>query len=82
LATPLPPQVWPAGHAVGQLSECPQPSPTVPQYWPPVGVQVVATQVAEPHRLATPLPPQVWPAGHDVVPQSTVPPQPSPIMPQ
>jgi hypothetical protein len=78
---PAPPQVSPEGQAAGQVSEPPQPLPTVPQYCPPVGVQVAATQLAEPQTLAMPAPAQVWPDGHEV-PQSTIPPQPSPITPQ
>ena len=63
LATPVPPQVWPAGQAAAQLSEPPQPLPMIPQYWPPVGVQVAPGQVGAPHELGMPAPPQVWPVG-------------------
>jgi hypothetical protein len=53
----------------------------VPQYWPPVaGLHVSAVQLAAPHTFAVPAPPQVCPVGH--VPQSTLPPQPSPTVPQ
>src|SRR5580765_2669208 len=62
-----------------QLRTPPQPSPMVPQYWPPIGVQVAFTQVGSLQTLATPAP-QVPPFGQ--VLQSSVPPQPSPIMPQ
>jgi hypothetical protein len=53
----------------------------MPQYWPPDGVQLEATQLAEPQTLATPAPPQVWPDGQ-ALPQSSEPPQPSPMTPQ
>ena len=79
--TLAPPQVSPAGQAAEQLRDPPQPLPTIPQYWPPGGEQVVGTQLAEPQMFATPEPPQVWPAGQAKV-QSIVPPHPSPIMPQ
>ena len=53
----------------------------IPQYWPPLGVQVAPGQVGEPQELGMPAPPQVWPAGQ-LLPQSTTPPQPSPSRPQ
>src|SRR5215471_10304533 len=81
LATPVPPQVWPAGQAAAQSSEPPHPLPMIPQYWPPLGRQVAPGQVVEPQALGMPAPPQVWPAGQ-LLPQSTTPPQPSPIRPQ
>jgi hypothetical protein len=59
----------------------PQPSPIVPQYWPPVNEQVAAVQLGAPQRLGTPEPPHVSGAVH-VLPQSTGRPQPSPIVPQ
>src|SRR4051812_11806521 len=84
LATPPPPQVYPVGQAP-QVSVPPQPSPTDPQYWPPLaGLQVPLVQLAGggvPQAPATPPPPQVWPVGQ-VVPQSSDWPQPSPITPQ
>jgi len=76
----VPPQV-PIGQVVGQFSVPPQPSPIVPQYWPPpASVQVIFLQLGSPQTLATPWPPQV--AGAVQFPQSSDPPQPSPIMPQ
>ena len=75
-----PPQV-PIGHVIGQFKLPPQPSPIVPQYWPPpVGLQVIFLQLGSPQTLATPWPAQV--AGAVQAPQSIEPPQPSPIMPQ
>src|SRR4029077_49174 len=62
-----------------QLRTPPQPSPMVPQYCPPIGVQVAFTQVGSLQTFATPAP-QVPPFGQ--VMQSSVPPQPSPMMPQ
>jgi hypothetical protein len=62
-----------------QLSVPPQPSPIVPQYWPPIGVQVIGLQVGSLQTSAT-LAPQVPPFGQ--LPQSSVPPQPSPMLPQ
>src|SRR5688572_6308982 len=69
----------PAAHDP-QSSVPPQPSPTVPQYLPPVGVQVAFTQPGPaPHTLRT-APPHTPPFAQ--TPQSSVPPQPSPITPQ
>jgi hypothetical protein len=60
LGTPVPPpggappQV-PVGQVAGQFNVPPQPSPMVPQYWPPpVGVQVIFLQLGSPQTLATP----------------------------
>ena len=70
-----------AVQSVPQGSALPQPSPTVPQYWPPAaGLQVRAG-----HTPGTPLhrPPwQVHPAFVHAVPQSTDDPQPFPTTPQ
>jgi hypothetical protein len=67
--------------SVPQLSELPQPSPTVPQYLPPeAGLQVSAVQTG-----GAPLhkPPwQVHPVFGQVAPQSSELPQPSPMTPQ
>ena len=42
---PVPPQVWPSGQAPQSMVP-PQPSPILPQYWPPpLGVQVTSVQV-------------------------------------
>src|SRR5208283_5259759 len=75
-AQPLPA----AEQSVLHTNELPQPSPMVPQYWPPeAGVQVTGTQVEPPlHRLFW----QVQPALVHVVPQSSELPQPSPMVPQ
>ena len=71
----------PIGQVVGQVSVPPQPSPIVPQYWPPpAGVQVIFLQLGSPQTLATPWPAHV--AGAGQVPQSSDPPQPSPMVPQ
>jgi len=64
-----------------QLSAWPQPSPIVPQYWPPENVQLAGVQLGLPHRLGTPEPPQISGAVQSS-PQSTERPQPSPIFPQ
>src|SRR6476646_8785869 len=73
------PQAMPPGQA-GQSSTPPQPLPMCPQYCPPpIGLQVIGTQLASVQTPGTP-PPHVEPA-----PQSahvSVPPQPSPIVPQ
>jgi len=64
-----------------QTSELPQPSPMVPQYWPPeAGVQVsgVQTPGAPLHRLSS----QVHPLLLQMLPQSSELPQPSPMVPQ
>src|SRR5262245_26974483 len=76
-ATPIEPHTPLFGQVVGQSSAPPQPSPILPQYWPPVlGVQVIGTQFAGVHRFGRTAP-QTWPVGH--APQLTVPPQPSPM---
>jgi len=71
-----------AEQSVPQLTELPQPSPMVPQYWPPVaGLQVRGVQPAVGpalHRLLW----QVQPVFGQVVPQSSELPQPSPMTPQ
>jgi hypothetical protein len=60
-----------------QSSAPPQPSPTwPPQYWPPLGVQVSFVQAAGMHWLFL----QTSPAMQ--VPQSLLPPQLSPMVPQ
>jgi hypothetical protein len=67
-----------------QWSVPPHPSPMSPQYWPPPdAVQALRTQVGPPvHR------PLLWSQTHpawkveQVSPQSAVPPQPSPTLPQ
>src|SRR5580765_1786167 len=86
LGTPMPPpggappQV-PIGQVAGQFRVPPQPSPIVPQYWPPpVGLQVIFLQFGSPQTLGTFWPPQV--AGAVQAPQSSERPQPSPIVPQ
>ena len=56
------------------------PSPMTPQYWPFCGAQEVLVQLGLPHTLAT-LAPHVVPLGQ-FAPQSTDPPQPSPMTPQ
>ena len=59
LGTPAPPPGWappqvPIGHVMGQFKVPPQPSPMVPQYWPPpVGVQVIFLQLGSPQTPAT-----------------------------
>ena len=76
LATPAPPQVCGEGQPL-HVSVPPQPSPMVPQYWPPVdgvhvvGVQFVGTQMLSWH---------VCPDGQD--PHASDPPQPLPMVPQ
>ena len=72
-------QVLPAGHAP-QSCELSQPSPTTPQYWPPVNAQETLVQLGLPQMPAT-LAPQTNPAGQ-LDPQFAEPPQPSPIVPQ
>src|SRR5664280_874870 len=77
----LAPQTPALGQVVPQSSERPQPSPIVPQYWPPLAaVQPLATQFGSKHKLLMPPPPQTPPFAQ--VPQSRLPPQPSPIVPQ
>jgi hypothetical protein len=78
-AQPLPA----AEQSVPQLSEPPQPSPTVPQYWPPAaGLQVIFEQLVPPtHMLLLPHP-QPLPDAEQSVPQLSELPQPSPTIPQ
>jgi hypothetical protein len=75
------PQTWPAGQ-LPQVRGRPQPSPMVPQYWPPfAAVQVMAVQPAPgAQTFATPPPPHTWPVGQAA--QLRMPPQPSPMVPQ
>ena len=73
-------QAVPVGHTP-QSSACAQPSPMVPQYWPPANWQVAGVQLGFPHRLATPDPPQVSFVAQ-ALPQSIGRPQPSLIAPQ
>jgi len=73
----------PFSQAAGQSSTPPQPLPMRPQYCcSPIALsQVTAVgQFVEPHTLGMSPPPQVVPAGQVV--QSSVPPQPLPIIPQ
>src|SRR5262249_39055563 len=59
----------------------PQPSPIVPQYWPPPGaVHVPFVQLAGWQTLARPPPPHTPPSAQ--APHWSVPPHPSPIVPQ
>src|SRR5262245_30966983 len=61
----------------------PQLSPTTPQYWPPIGLQLsrlVQLAAGVPQTPAMLAPPQVMGALQPW--QSSVPPQPSPILPQ
>ena len=73
-------QVVPAAQPP-QSRACPHPSPTDPQYLPPANVQLVGVQLGLPQRFATPEPPQVSGAVQSS-PQSTLRPQPSPMVPQ
>jgi hypothetical protein len=84
------PQNCPGGHVVPQLSTLPHPSPIGPQFAPALahvrGVTLQPASVAPPsppdgtpHWLCV-LAPQISPLAH--VPQSSVPPHPSPIGPQ
>jgi hypothetical protein len=80
---PLPPQVNPPEQPPQSILP-PQPSPTMPQYLPFgwshfVGVQAPESSAA-PHTPGVPAPPQLWPVGQ--LPQSILPPQPSPTTPQ
>src|SRR3954471_23287687 len=59
---PAPPQVRPSGHGSLQSSEPSQPSPIMPQYWPPSGRQVTGTQ-ASPLGGGAPPPPKKPPMG-------------------
>jgi hypothetical protein len=71
----------PPGQAAPQSRVPPQPSPIVPQYWPPpAGVQEIFWQLGSPQTPATPRPPHD--AGAVQAPQSNIPPQPSPMTPQ
>src|SRR5579859_4280294 len=76
-AMPSPPQLCPFGQPPQSIWP-PQPSPTMPQYWPFAWLQLVTVQSPEsraaPHTFGTPLPPQVKPPGQP--PQSILPPQP------
>jgi hypothetical protein len=80
----LPPHSQPlpaAEQSVPQSSEWPQPSPMVPQYWPPEAVLQVNGVHAGGwplHRLSW----QVHPVFVHAVPQLTVDPHPSPMSPQ
>ena len=80
----LEPQVSPPGQALPQSMVPPQPSPILPQYCPPpAGVQVSFLQPGSPQTpgwVPPAAPPQI--AGAAQVPQSRVPPQPSPTTPQ
>jgi hypothetical protein len=81
---PAPPHVWPAGQTP-QFCVPPQPLPMVPQYWPPLCVQLTGVGQLPPsgdppQTLGSPPPPQVDVPGQ--TPQSIVPPQPLPTMPQ
>ena len=70
------PQVWGALQP-WQSREAPQPSPILPQYWPPPATaQVSGVQFAGTH--SPPL--HTWPVPQ--LPQSSARPQPSPILPQ
>src|SRR5579871_166138 len=79
LASEPVPQAIPFAQAP-QSCTPPQPSPIIPQYCPPVGVQLTFLQLGSVQMLATPPEPQATPPGQ--VPQSSVPPHPSPILPQ
>jgi len=68
-------QTKPCPH-FGQTSSEPQPSSIVPHLAPSAS-QVLGVQ---PHLLGTPLPPQVRGGWH--IPQSSVPPHPSDVVPQ
>jgi hypothetical protein len=82
--TLLPPHSQPlpaVEQSVLQASELPQPSPTVPQYWPPeAGLQVsdVHTPAGPLHRLFW----QIHPLLGQVAAQASELPQPSPMVPQ
>jgi hypothetical protein len=78
-ATPPAPHAWPAGQPP-QSSCASQPSPIVPQYWPPGGLQVSFVQFGWPQTFGR-FAPQTVPVGQ-LLPQSTWPPQPSPMTPQ
>ena len=81
LAMPPPPQVWPVGQLFPQSTAPPQPSPIVPQYWPPGSEQVrLGVHPTWPQTWATPPPPQAWPVGQS--PQSICASQPLPTTPQ
>src|SRR5689334_6687605 len=77
------PQLCPAGHDP-QSTPCPHPSPTTPQYLPNGCWQTRGKQSplgGMPHTFGSPPPPQRKPGGQ-LLPQSTVSPQPPPILPQ
>jgi hypothetical protein len=73
----------PPGHE-GQSSTPPQPFPIRPQYWPPpIGLQVIAVQLVGAHTPGTPPAPHViWTLPAAQSPHASVPPQPSPMVPQ
>src|SRR5580700_2988253 len=79
--TPPPPQVRGAVQ-VPQSSMLPQLSPAGPQVMPWLAQVVVGTHTPWPQTFGVPglPPPQVW--GRVQVPQSSMPPQPSPLVPQ
>ena len=58
----------------------PQPSAMDPQFMP-AGQLVIGVHGGTPHTFGVPAPPHTWPPGH-VLPQSTIPPHPSAILPQ
>src|ERR1039457_3686401 len=74
--------VVPAGHGAVQVMELPQPSPTVPpQYWPPAAVlHVSGTQLVSPLHGPVVVS-RTWPAAQSA-PQTRLPPQPLPTVPQ
>jgi hypothetical protein len=82
--TLLPPHTQPlpaAEQSVPHASELPQPSPTVPQYWPPEA----GLQVSEVHTPGGPLHMLFWqtqPVFGQVTAQASELPQPSPMSPQ
>src|SRR5512141_526285 len=75
-------QAVPVGQAALQVRLPPQPSPMgPPQYWPPLAVlHGMGTQVASP--LHRPLAVSHTLPSPQLLPQSNLPPQPSPISPQ
>ena len=72
-------QKVPVGHAPQSIDRS-QPSPIVPQYWPPWNAHESAVQLGLPQMPAT-LAPQLVPVGQ-ALPQSTDALQPSPTTPQ
>jgi len=82
LATPAPPQVWPATVQLPQSSVALHPLETVPQFKLPSDTHVFAVQEPVAHWFGVlPPPPHVWPATVQL-PQSRVPPQASGAVPQ